>query len=140
MAARKKRVPFCVIEVPDMRTAAVICAQLHPSASEILGTEDVRSIMYDGICGGRVGYRAIAEKVESKIEKIWQKLHGELDLAGAMPGGEDPPWLKNVPPENLNGYKVGYHGKEGVSVGCVDASLVQLELMVKACKKGEQNA
>lgn len=140
MATKKKKVPFCVIEVPDMRTAAVICAQLYPSASEILGVGDLRSIIYDGICGGRAGYRAIAEKVETRIEKIWQKLHGELDLAGAMPGGEDPPWLKNVPPENLGGYTVGYHGKDGVSVGCVDASLAQLELMVKACKRGRVDA
>lgn len=133
----KKDTPFCIIEVPDVETAAYLRAVLSPSAEDILNRKDIIEDIFDQIAGGEEGFRAVSKKVDGEgVLAVWEAIGNALCDEGIDSDSDDAPWMKDVVPDKIESYDVTYNGKDGVEIGCTTLSLTKMRAMVKKCEEG----
>jgi hypothetical protein len=133
-AAKKKAKPFHTIEIPDVETAANICARLYMNDGEIIRGDRLQDLLYEGISGGEASFEHLKGHTQDTVANIWEDLYFALQTVEADPDQGEPPWLQNVAPNEIEDHSVTY-SKDGIEVGCVEVGLERLKAMVKRCEE-----
>lgn len=140
MSGQETEKPWLTLPIPNVETAAYLCAVLNVPQhyySEGMGDRIIEDF-FIGIVGGRKHFDVLKDSEKIRDSAIWGILNTALRRADAAWDSKNPPWGKPQVPKSIDGYEVSC-SSSGVKVGCVGVPLAELELMVIECKELADN-